>query len=727
MASIYIHALLGVININMEKFEKFIKTYYVLIFIFLVGLILIIGPFMLSNNLQGFDAPGHYASAYYIKNFFWPWPDGWNMMLLAGFPQGIFYPSLFHWLIAALSFFIPMIWAYKLIVVIPIILFPVVFFILAKSVFKDAILASVCLSLAALFYYFDLGLNDNLFADIYFGMFPHLVSLTLFFAYLYFLFKVTKEGKYWLWAAVFLAFNILTHAFTGLAAILFSLVTLFFYLGDRELLFKIIWHLILATFLTAFWWLPMIINVSYMSGSDIGSGIAPILIVVMPFVLGLSIVSIRKKDNNLFLKTISAFNLLILVAFLLGRLFPVNNFPVHFSRFLVYPMMLAPFSLIHVLKQKINWRTLNFILLFVICFYFFFFKIIPVGPFDLQALEGIRNNSQTARIFVSGDSRYLDDRYHATRMHLAMNEKVLMSEGLFVESSANGWFIMSMMKSWDQSTPSFVWAYMDLESVTDLSWGSNILGINYEYRLNDVPPSKEEDFFSEKFDEVALSILKKEDINFENNIHYHAQNLRNFNFKNNRLRLLDNEDVINLVAGEGSPFYYQSFYKVGDNYLAETLDLRPVEIKNDWLNKTRKWWSSDWLRPENDAIFGPYRKPILIYRQDPLDWNLAHDKEGLDLIFYEDKMDFFQVDASSLEESVPVYVKVSYFPFWKAYNEDGEELDIYRASPNFMLVYARGMIDFYYIKPWYYYLAFYLSIISLFITLALMIARKIKK
>ncbi len=85
-------------------------------------------PFCFSNNLEGFDAAGQYANAYYIRSAFWPWPGGWNAMLLTGFPQGLFYPPFFHWLSAAVSFVLPLQFAYKLILSLAVIAFPLVYF-----------------------------------------------------------------------------------------------------------------------------------------------------------------------------------------------------------------------------------------------------------------------------------------------------------------------------------------------------------------------------------------------------------------------------------------------------------------------------------------------------------------------------------------------------------------------------------------------------------------------
>lgn len=713
---IYIHGGLAITRIiNMNKaIEKFFKEYYPLLFIVLLGLILITGPFILSNNLEGFDAAGQYANAYYIRHYFWPWPGGWNALFLTGFPQGLFYPSFFHWLVAVVSFIMPLKIAYKIILSLAVIFFPLVYFFFTKKIFGKSIFANIALSLAGIFYYFDLGLNDNLFCDLYFGMSPHLFSLSLFFVYLYFLFNISKNKGRWQIASIILAITIVTHAITGIMAIFLGVIFLIITWRQRFVFINTFKHLVLAALLSMWWWLPFLLNISYMSGSDISSEAAPILIILMPFVLMAGLVSLKiKNENTNFIKTISIFNILIIISYLLGRIFFVQSFPVHFSRFLIYPLLLSPISLLSIFySHKYNWQKINLILVFVFSFYLFFFRIIPVGPFDTFLLDNLNNYYDKGRVIVTGGSRYLDDRFHTTRMKLAMNYNLPLSEGLFVESSANGWFIMSMMQSWENTVPTFVWGYKNLKGVADLKWGADILGVNYEYRLNDKRPSVEENSLIEK-----KSKLLSEDFDFnqEDDSENRIKELNDLSFKIERTRLIDNERKISILGGNNNSFYYQAFYKVGETSLAETLSVRPVNIEKDWRENTQKWWSSDWLKIDSEN--GEYRKPILIYRHNPEDWQLSSSSVNFPVSFVSKKMDIFLVDASALKSPAPIYVKEAYFPFWRAFDENGQSLPVYKVSPNFMLVYGRGVITFKYLEPWYYYAGFIVSGISLLLGL----------
>lgn len=698
---------------NKEKIHNFFKNYYGLIIISLIGLITLIIPFIADNNLENFDAAGQYANAYYIKNVFWPWPGGWNSHLLSGFPQGIFYPPLFHYLSAALGFIIPLAVAYKSLLGLAIFIFPVIFFLLAKNIFKNIPQATAALIATGIFYYFDMGLNDNLFCDLYFGMSPHLFSLTIFIIYLFFISKlIDKPKKWWSISGLILAILIMTHSFTSAVALVFSIIITILGHQDKYLRISLIKHFILASFLSAWWWLPAILNINYISGSDINGQSAPVLIVMMPFILTSSLIVFKIKEKNLFIKSISVFNLFILTLYLFSNFIAIDYFPIHFTRFLVYPVLLAPLTFIYLLAKRIvNWQIINGSLLFAFIFYIFFFRIIPVGPFDTKLLTNVSRYWQSGRVLVSGGSRNLDDRFHITRMKLAIEENLPAAEGLFVESTPNGWFIMSMMKSWENTAPTFVWAYNNLQSVCDLSWGTKIFGINYEYRLNDLKPTEEENNFIDELEKHNNQITIAQ--SSENLIKQTKEN-NYLNFKINRKRLFDNERVISMLVSETSSFYYQSFYQVASTSVAEALNSQPLNITKNWTDNITKWWTTDWLKIENKNF---YSKPILIYQTNTDNWQTSTESLNLPYIELGNKMDNFLVDASALAKPAPIYVKVGYFPFWHAFSESGQEMKIYKASPNFMLVYGQGRINFKYINPWYYYFGFIVSGFSLLLLL----------
>lgn len=711
-------------NINVyDYFEKLKKNYALFVVLFL-DVVLILLPFLTLNNLEGFDSAGHLASAYYIKNNFWPWPDGWNMMNLSGFPQGIFYPSAFAWLSAALSFIIPLQLSIKILVSLAVLLFPIFTFLIAKKIFKNTIIACVAAVSVCIFYFFETGLNDNMFFGLFYGMLPHLFSITFFFIYLFSLLRFLDDKKNWYLPAFLLAFCLLAHIITGSVAFIFGIVLFLLEKKDSLLRKSLLKHIILGVLLSLFWLLPFLINLQYTSGSNVSSFgssfYAPITVFFIPFIVFASILAFRKKHQySSFFKSIAVFNFFVILACLIGGMFLLGNIAIHFSRFLIYPFLLTPILIIYLIyDKKINWSAVNLLMVSSFVFYVFFFKIIPTGPFNTELLENIDNFYSKGRTITVGMSDNLDTRFHSTRMKIATEKQMPIFDGLFVESSVNGWFIMSLIQSWDNDVSNFVWGYGDLSEVADLSWASRIFAINYEYSVSD---SRPEDI------KLKASALKKKLVEERKSKNYLNATLtkdeRNLSFKINKEKLLDNEKQMDFLIGKDSGQYYQAFYKINDTSLAEALSLRPLGVFDDWNKSIKKWWSTDWLKVNSDKKY-EYNKPVLVYKENTSDWLLAKEDINLNIEVIDKKMDSFLVDASALEKPAPIYVKVSYFPFWKAYRENGEELKISKASPNFMLVYGNGNISFKYVRPWYYYFAYVVSGLSLLSLIFFSVFRK---
>lgn len=704
----------------MEKIKQFIKNYYVLLTVFFLLTTVVILPFFFSNNLEGFDTAGHMSSIYFIKNNFWPWPDGWNQYFLSGYPQGFFYPSLFHWLVAALSFVFSTEVSFKILISLSILFFIYIFYLLSLKISGSRKIASFALMIVSFFYLLENGLSDNLFTDIFYGMVSHLFSLTFFVAYVYSLFITLEKKQQFFVSGLLLALSVLSHAITGMAAIFLAIIVLLFSFKDK-IFFTFLKQLILAVLLTACWWLPFLVNLNYVSGSSLAGPLMPLMIVGIPFIVLVSVINLVnfKKDKNIIIVSLASLNILIIGFYFSKYFYSTDESPLHFYRFLIYPFILTPLNLIFLLKRsKFNWAKINIISLSFLIYFFILLRIIPVGPFPVKLLDGIDKFYNSGRIIATGYSKNMDARFHSTRMKIVEYYKVPVFEGLFVESSANGRFIMSLLKSWGDNNENFTWGYKNLNNVINLSWGAKIFGINYEYNINDNSPKNEKNNLI-IFDQVKKSENKTDaqSVSFDS-----SKRL----FKINREVLADDSRVVNLLGGSGTAFYYQTFYKVADNYLAEALSVAPYSIYKNWSDATLKWWGTDWLEIKNEET---YNKPILIWNKSVGAWNLADQETGLDLnLHLENKrMNSFSVDASSFNSPVPIYIKVSYFPFWHAYNEKGEELTIYKASPNFMLVYGNGEITFKYLKPWYYYFAYLVSGLTLLLGLIFSFFKKKKK
>ena len=71
--------------------------------------------------------------------------------------------------------------------------------------------------------------------------------------------------------------------------------------------------------------------------------------------------------------------------------------------------------------------------------------------------------------------------------------------------------------------------------------------------------------------------------------------------------------------------------------------------------------------------------------------------EKIQILEYAPKKLLFHVNSTEANIAVPILIKISYFPNWKAY-VDGKEAKIYKASPYLMLVYGKGNIELRYEK-----------------------------
>lgn len=705
----------------MEKIKDFFKNNYIIVSILFLAITVVVLPFFFSNNLEGFDTAGHMSSIYFIKNSFWPWPDGWNNYFLSGYPQGLFYPSFFHWLVAALSFIFSVEISFKILISLTILFFVYFFYLLSLKISGNRKMASFALVLVSFFYFLETGLSDNMFTDIFYGMVSHLFSLTFFIAYIYSLLITLENRKRVFIPGLLLALNVVSHVITGATAVMLAIIILILSFRDK-IFFTFLKQLILAILLTIFWWLPFLINLDYVSGSSLVGPLMPLIIVGIPFIILVSIINIInfKKEKNILIISLAILNILIIGFYFSKYIYSTDESPMHFHRFLVYPFILFPLNLIFLFKNfNFNWKIINVISSCFLIYFFLFFRIIPVGPFKVKLLDGIDRFYDYGRVIATGYSKNMDARFHSTRMKIVENYKLPIFEGLFVESSVNGRFIMSLLKSWGENNENFTWGYKNLNNVIDLKWGSKIFGINYEYNISDNSPVNEKNNLL-----IMNEIKKSENIKEISSTSTFKEN--RISFKIDRNILVDDSRVINLLGGGGSAFYYQTFYKVANNYLAEALSVAPYPVYQNWSENTLKWWETDWLKDEN---LETYDKPILIWDKNTSAWNLADQETGLDLnLHLENKrMDFFTVDASSFSSPVPIYIKVSYFPFWHAYNENGEELSVYKASPNFMLVYGNGEITFKYIKPWYYYFAYSISGLTLLGCLIFSCFRKKKR
>ena len=95
------------------------------------------------NPLNIYDAAGHLSLVQTIAGDLWPKFSGWNYSELLGWPQGFFYPSLFHWLAATLSFIVGLEVGVKLLISGALLALPLSVSFFARSLIDDDFFSNV--------------------------------------------------------------------------------------------------------------------------------------------------------------------------------------------------------------------------------------------------------------------------------------------------------------------------------------------------------------------------------------------------------------------------------------------------------------------------------------------------------------------------------------------------------------------------------------------------------
>ena len=114
------------------------------------------------------------------------------------------------------------------------------------------------------------------------------------------------------------------------------------------------------------------------------------------------------------------------------------------------------------------------------------------------------------------------------------------------------------------------------------------------------------------------------------------------------------------------------------------LPLKPIE--KNWENEVESWWLAD-----NAVTEIPYLtngKEITKVSKDDLRGSQVK------ILEQNESKTAFKLNVES-EKPVAVFAKISYFPYWKAF-QDGKQITIYRAAPNLMLFEAKGKVELVY-------------------------------
>lgn len=333
-----------------------------IIFIAILTLFLLIQliiPYWKSSIYQ-WDAAGHAVSAQFVKEELFPGAIGWNPSGYMGFPHNQFYPPLFSYLVASLSFITGLEIAFKLIVTLSVLILPLGFYSFARSLKLTeeqsiffSMLAILLLSLPSGFFAnYQIGGNfDSLF---YVGLVTNSFGLAIMLFYFAAIPKIDNK-KYFILATILLASVVLTHAFIAIISILYSLSFPITKCIQKERIKTYIKHYLLAFLLTSFWSIPFLFKREYSKVAFIPFQIDNILIISILLLCGILALLFYKKQYSMFPISVFTFLLLTLIAVMHWFFMPFHTY-----RFLliIYIVLLLLISKLTKLKTPLLILTL---------------------------------------------------------------------------------------------------------------------------------------------------------------------------------------------------------------------------------------------------------------------------------------------------------------------------------------------------------------------------------
>lgn len=627
------------------------NSYIVLAIIEIFIILSYVLPFVQHNNLYIWDMVGHYYLADYYKEYLWPRFSGWNPYFFGGFPQGYFYPSLFHWIVGGLGKVIGTFWAFKLITTIVLLAPPFAFyFFLKKAGFdeNEATLGTLAMFSALVYVgsFVESFPGGDYAATFNFGLVPQAASISLLFFALGAYLDSFKTEKIILPSILFAAL-LLTHIYSFVVAI-FAIASLLIVeillKGSTEPVSRTAKIAVLSLALTAFWTIPAIVNREYASFAGFMGMPARPAFLFNILLVALVLMVVFKHDGALRLFTISI-PLLLLFVFQDKIL---QFLPLQMWRFVLYPLLFLSGTIgiiISVTKSKIIKQripkitkkcarilTLSiFIILTLLILYYskHYDKAWPTGTFGMNfTLPKLDGRILTIPIHGEG----LNPASHIAPHLVAWsgNEEI---NGLFIESTPNAGYITHIKREIDERVG--IWGTFPAEvrhKELLLPWHFKYIGISY--------------------------VLTNLDLEYFRNI-----------FK---------RDLIYQYVNTNSIYGYYRLIKVADNKLIDVLNYTPIKVEN--------WPASQW-----NWFFDSKKIERLI---TPDDLSKYEDKigTGYEQILIQEKtwkkLKFY-VEALDI---VPIHVKIPYHPNWRAY-VNGKEAQIYRVPINMMLVYGAGDIE----------------------------------
>ncbi|MEM3122390.1 MAG: hypothetical protein QXH60_03035, partial [Candidatus Pacearchaeota archaeon] len=558
----------------------------------------------------------------------------------------------------------PLEWAFKFILSVIILLTPISFYYFLRSFDlskeKSSIVA-LCLY-ALLFMFPNEHYGGNFHATFNVGLVANALALVLLFFYLGALNKCIKTKNYIL-PSIFFSLLLLSHIFTAISgAIAAVVIFIISSIKDKKNINYFIKHFLLSFGLAAFWIIPFFAKFSYTSAGRIG-----LLANIGYYVLEISLVFliaswVKKRKVSL---VASGIVLAITIFIIVGDWFLA--LPLHFYRF---QLIIYIFLLIAVISWFEKDNYLIYIFIAAVAFFVIFTvkSFHPEGVLHIDKINLLPENIDGRVLIVASYDKQPSP--HIFQHKIPMINRVHTVRGLYVESSKNSKYVFDLEKEIDYYK-SLVWGV-----ITD-------------------------DYLISKNETVVQEILP------------YQFNLMNINYVVTFYKRSDKWEDIKRISfftsydGTKLERFYYDLYKVSNSSLIEILNYTPKVISDEnWDYEVAKWSLSENIK-----------NGVLV--NEPVPNLVGTGKEKVAILEMSPTQEHIKFSVES-DKDVPILIKISEFPNWKAY-VNGKETKIYRASPYIMLIYGKGMIELKYETTWSDNLGNAISIITIILLIYLII------
>jgi len=623
-----------------------------------------------QSDLQSWDMPGHVLASDYYREYLWPWFQGWNHQSFGGYPQGYFYPSSLHWVVGGLSRVVnntEMI--FRLVISFSILILPLSLAKFLKSLgIRDE---SKCLII--LWFLITLTLiktppvmGGDFFGTFAIGLVTMQLALPLFFFYLASLKEGSKSIKGILLSSILLFSLIVTHVFTSVAALLFSLVYfVLFYLKEKKWKNYAI-HLVLGLLLSSFWLLPFLYFRKFTAGTGlIGNINLPLL--VFSAVLAI-ILLLRKKNPSLKPILFSSILLFVFICFFylfMFRYFP--GFPIHLYRLLVFQYIFLGIMIAAILAHLRKYTKIIFICSAILLFLsllqlqektFPFWKREVIMPPETYFTDGLGLiTTETPKMFVDSNAPHLLPHYFLQKEHKLLN-------GLFIESSGLTPAIQSLLQE----------------------------GFTLPFGLEAASYPTNRVLLKEHLRYLGVCWVLSLDENLSESLE------------------IKPELVSATFLFDNTPFSSNLFLYHIPCVQSEIIAPPKKILSSNWDTTVREWW----VEPGSTESILVESENIIPYEGTKISKNAS-----VNMVEFNPPAHYKFFINSETEQFV--YLKIPYFPNWKAY-KNGEEIQIWRASPSMMVIKASGEVELIFTRHAIEYFSYIISISTFFLWTALYFA-----